>query len=263
MLPLHAWLCLTCLVGSGALCALVYALGRSVQPEGGEGRFPTRWDAWYTALLLALLLAAMAGSLPWGGSGEQTAAASLCGGRELLVNFALQWVLYVPMLWRYTTLPRPEKPVGFWRAGIALAGALAAIYTPLLLLQALGWDSWITELTHCPPEQEIVSLFSKSDAAAKIVIATAAVLGAPLVEECCFRGFLYRVLRRRAGIWPSALASGFLFGAIHLSPVQVLPLSIFGVVQCLLLEKTGRLWLPMLVHALFNLSTVIYMIGFP
>ncbi len=262
MLPLYGWLCLACLLGSGALCVLVYALGHPAPPEGGAGRFPTRWDAWYTALFCTLLLVAMAFSLPWGRHAEHVAAeaASARAGSELLLSFALQWVLYVPMLWRYATLPRPEKPLGFRRAALALAGALGAIYLALFLLQELGWDAWITELTHCPPEQEIVSLFSGSDAAAKLVIAAAAVLGAPLVEECCFRGFLYRVLRRRAGMWLSALASGLLFGAIHLSPVQMLPLSIFGVVQGILLEKTGRLWLPMVVHALFNLSSIIYML---
>ncbi|MGN0836173.1 MAG: lysostaphin resistance A-like protein [Akkermansia sp.] len=264
MLPLYGWLCLACLLGSGALCVLVYALGRSTTPAGEAGRFPTRWDVWYTALFGALLLLAMAFSLPWGGAAEpQAAAGKPCGGGELLLAFALQWVLYVPMVWRCATLPRCDKPLGFLRAGAALAGALAAVYIPLLLLQSLGWDAWIIEWTHCPPEQEIVSLFGKSDAAAMLVIAVAAVLGAPVVEECCFRGFLYRVLRRRAGMWPSALASGFLFGAIHLSLVQMLPLSIFGVVQCILLEKTGRLWLPMILHALFNLSTILYMMFFP
>lgn len=260
MLPLYGWLCLACLLGSGALCVLVYALGRSAAPAGASGGFPTRWDAWYTALFLTLLILAMAFSLPWGGVAEQAAPAEPRSGGELLLAFVLQWVLYVPMVWRCATLPLCEKKPGFLRSGAALAGALAAIYIPLFLLQSLGWDAWITEQTHCPPEQEIVSLFAGCDAAAKLVIALAAVLGAPVVEECCFRGFLYRVLRRRAGMWLSALASGLLFGAIHLSLVQMLPLSIFGVVQCILLEKTGRLWLPMLVHALFNLSTILYMI---
>ena len=263
MLPLYGWLCLAFLLGAGVLCVLVYALGHSAQPEGEVGRFPTRWDAWYTALFCTLLLVAMASALPWGGGAAPAPAetANSHAGGELLLTFALQWVLYVPMLWRYATLPRSRSPLGLGRVVLAPAGALAAIYIPLFLLQALGWDAWITELTHCPPEQEIVSLFSGSDAAAKLVIAAAAVLGAPLVEECCFRGFLYRVLRRRAGMWPSALASGLLFGAIHLSPVQMLPLSIFGVVQAVLLEKTGRLWLPMVVHALFNLSSIVYMLS--
>ncbi len=82
-----------------------------------------------------------------------------------------------------------------------------------------------------------------------------AVLGvavsAPVVEEVFFRGLLYRSLRNRMAILPAALLAGALFGLVHITgyPLDTLPVkAAFGVIACLLYERTGSLLPGIALH---------------
>jgi uncharacterized protein len=78
---------------------------------------------------------------------------------------------------------------------------------------------------------------------------------APVVEEFFFRGFFFTALRNWKGLWPAAVATGAVFGAIHVgsSPVGALvPLAVLGFGLCLLYAKTGSLYPCIAVHALNN-----------
>jgi membrane protease YdiL (CAAX protease family) len=79
------------------------------------------------------------------------------------------------------------------------------------------------------------------------------ILVAPLGEETVFRGFLYRGLRRRFTVWPAAMLSGALFGAIHVYPLLMLPLASVGVGLALIYERRQSLLASMTAHAVFNL----------
>jgi membrane protease YdiL (CAAX protease family) len=91
--------------------------------------------------------------------------------------------------------------------------------------------------------------------AAKVVTGFAAAICAPIVEEIFFRGVLYRGLRNRLRILPAAVIAGVLFGAVHAStyPADTLPPKIaFGVIACLLYERTGSLYPGIVLHALVD-----------
>jgi len=78
---------------------------------------------------------------------------------------------------------------------------------------------------------------------------------APLVEEVFFRGFFFRALYNWRGLWPAALLTGAVFGAIHIgsSPVGALvPLAVLGVLLCLLYWKTRSLYPCIALHAINN-----------
>ena len=78
---------------------------------------------------------------------------------------------------------------------------------------------------------------------------------APLVEELFFRGFFFRALFNWRGLWPAAILTGVVFGAIHFgsSPVgAIVPLMVFGFGLCLLYWKTGSLYPCIAVHAINN-----------
>jgi uncharacterized protein len=78
---------------------------------------------------------------------------------------------------------------------------------------------------------------------------------APVVEEIFFRGLLYRALRNRLSILPAALIAGFVFGAVHgvAYPLNTLPpRMVFGVIACLLYERTGSLFPAMALHGLID-----------
>ncbi len=89
------------------------------------------------------------------------------------------------------------------------------------------------------------------------VLAVCLVFGAPLVEELFFRGMLQRALDRRLGPGWAVAVSSLVFGLTHYQPVQLLGLTVFGVVLGLMARRTGRLGLGMVTHAAFNATTVV------
>ncbi len=93
-----------------------------------------------------------------------------------------------------------------------------------------------------------------------IVLAVAGVaISAPIVEEVFFRGLLYRSLRNRMAILPAALLAGALFGLVHITgyPLDTLPVkAAFGVIACLLYERTGSLLPGIALHWLVDASAV-------
>ncbi|MFT7580369.1 MAG: membrane protease YdiL (CAAX protease family) [Myxococcota bacterium] len=85
-----------------------------------------------------------------------------------------------------------------------------------------------------------------------MLVGLSAVVLAPLAEELIFRGFLYRNLRDRLGPAAGLFVSGAVFGAVHLDPERIIPLTALGVVFGLLYEWTGSLLVPIAVHAVWN-----------
>ncbi|HEX5268558.1 MAG TPA: type II CAAX endopeptidase family protein [Acidimicrobiales bacterium] len=88
----------------------------------------------------------------------------------------------------------------------------------------------------------------------------AAVIVAPLVEETQFRGLILRGLMARWSFWPAALVSSVSFGILH-SPAAGsakgavylgVIMTLFGLIQCILVRRSGRLFPAMVVHALAN-----------
>lgn len=89
----------------------------------------------------------------------------------------------------------------------------------------------------------------------------ALVVAAPIAEETLFRGFLYSGLRQRYTVVVSTLLTSLLFGAAHLSGgeqgasllwIAGIDTMLLSITLCYLREKTGRLWAPILLHAMKN-----------
>lgn len=78
---------------------------------------------------------------------------------------------------------------------------------------------------------------------------------APVTEEIFFRGLLYRALRNRFSVPAAALVAGTVFALVHgLSyPFDTLPPRlVFGVIACLLYERTRSLLPGMALHCLID-----------
>lgn len=100
-----------------------------------------------------------------------------------------------------------------------------------------------------------------------------AILGvvvAPLVEETIFRGFLYPVIARRAGITAGIAITGTLFGLMHAVQLwggwgQIALLIMVGVVLTWVRARTGTVAASYFVHLGYNglqlLGYVFYVIG--
>jgi uncharacterized protein len=106
--------------------------------------------------------------------------------------------------------------------------------------------------------QEIVQIFQGAkDPAKKFPIIILAVLIAPLAEEFVFRGFLYGVLKRYFGAFPSLLFTGILFALLHLHLPSLLPLFVLACALTMAYELSGTLLVPIAMHAIFNATTLL------
>lgn len=92
--------------------------------------------------------------------------------------------------------------------------------------------------------------------AIKMVIAIAAVVVAPLVEEIYFRGVIFRGLVPLVGLRLAVAGSALLFAIVHGSLCSLLPLSVVGAILALAYWRSRTLWLPILMHSCFNLCSV-------
>jgi len=86
-------------------------------------------------------------------------------------------------------------------------------------------------------------------------------------EELIFRGFPLRILSEAIGPWPATLALSLPFGALHwLNPNASVPSTINTVIAGILLSlayiRTGSLWMPYGIHAVWNLGLG-FVFGFP
>jgi membrane protease YdiL (CAAX protease family) len=87
----------------------------------------------------------------------------------------------------------------------------------------------------------------------------AVAVSAPVVEEIFFRGLLYRSLRNRLSVLPAVLIAGAMFGFVHITsyPLDTLPVkAAFGVLACLLYERTGSLLPGIALHSFVDASAI-------
>jgi membrane protease YdiL (CAAX protease family) len=129
------------------------------------------------------------------------------------------------------------------------------MFLAYLVLSFLVDILWVTEL-----DGFIMQLVSSKNVWASVAL----VLFAPLVEEFFFRGYLFAVLRpTRLGASGTILITSLLFTLAHVGQYQWSVLLMLGVLALLLgyvREQSGSIWLPVLVHALNNLLTVVFVI---
>jgi membrane protease YdiL (CAAX protease family) len=83
-------------------------------------------------------------------------------------------------------------------------------------------------------------------------------LVAPLTEEALFRGLLLRSFAQRWGPAPGLVLSSALFALFHLNPWQALPAFFAGLFLGWVFLRTGSLLYPMVGHALFNATPLLF-----
>jgi membrane protease YdiL (CAAX protease family) len=156
-------------------------------------------------------------------------------------------------------LPRHERRRIFaFKAGVPVtvatglsAGLGLVIVTALIISIGTAIDPGVRDRT-----QGIGSPLGTSAVGATLVVFSIVVL-APLGEELLFRGVMLRGLVRRFPFWPSAVASGIVFGASHadvwlyLFWPRLLALAATGVGLAWLNRQRGY-WCGVTAHATIN-----------
>ena len=110
------------------------------------------------------------------------------------------------------------------------------------------------------PQDIVVFLERNQSADARWVVAVFAVVVAPMQEEFLFRGYLYGIMRRYAGPAVGTVLNAALFAAIHLHLPSFGGLFVLAVCLTLAYEWSGSLFVPMMMHAMFNSFSVIQLL---
>lgn len=161
--------------------------------------------------------------------------------------------------------PHRVKPAGDF--GFTPAGILRGFSGALLLtsVTALLWSPLLKAINpeFATPQKSVLWLAEMHDWRLLAPFVAGAVIFAPIHEELFYRGGLFPFLRARMGSLAAYAACGVIFGAIHMNLFAFLPLAVFGAWLARLYDSTADLRVPITVHALFNLSTVIWAVLAP
>lgn len=210
------------------------------------------------ALLLQSAVGGLARTMPTALSPEAWLVAQGCGFQLGLLSGALLGHR-LASLGRGHRPPDPAPaPVGIPTAPAVGAGALLFVASlPLLLATSMAWQAILRAAGQSTDQQEMVDLVRNTDSVGLLaLIALLAVVLAPVAEELVFRAGLFRYLRTRVHRGVALTAPALLFAALHGNLVAFVPLTVLGVLLALAYEQSGRLLVPIVAHALFNLHTL-------
>jgi membrane protease YdiL (CAAX protease family) len=139
------------------------------------------------------------------------------------------------------------RPVPVLRA-IGWMAATAAAFQAISTVYAVAFH--VTEKDNLPQE-----LGANNSTLNLVLVALLVCLVAPVCEEFFFRGFCFTALRRWLGLGGGAVATGVIFGLVHLGSADAVflpPLALLGFLLCLLYHRTGSLLPCMALHAVNN-----------
>ena len=218
---------------------------------------PERWPARYAplAFLAAFGAAFVATWLMF--AGAATAGNNVRGGNQTITIASLvaqdTAFIVVALLFAFRTWPISLRDLGLtrlpWRTAVGWTIAATALWYAFSVLYAL--------LITPGGEQDTLDAVGADRGTALLVLATVLlVLVAPFAEEIFFRGLCYRALRNRFSRWSAAAIIGGVFGAIHYTGPDTLPLlvplAVLGALFCLLYERTGSLYPSIALHIVNN-----------
>ncbi|MCL1632860.1 CPBP family intramembrane metalloprotease [Sporolactobacillus sp. CPB3-1] len=91
---------------------------------------------------------------------------------------------------------------------------------------------------------------------APFFVLTVSIIG-PMLEEIVFRKIFFGSMKRKLGFFFAALFSSLAFAAFHFDFSHLLTYFVIGFFLCYAYHKTGRIWVPMFMHASMNAIVVL------
>jgi uncharacterized protein len=218
-----------------------------------QAELAPRWPAWYapvafvvvvglTTVIAGILLAITGTSADDNSAGVTIVGTLIQAG--VFIGTAVMFASFVdkPRPWQFGL-----RRTRFWPAvGWAALGLFAFYLFAIVYTAAVNPDV----------KQKVTQELGADQGTAGLIAAGLVVIVvAPLAEEFFFRGFFFTALRGWKGLWPAAILTGLVFGAIHLGSAEavfLLPLAFFGFALCLLYHRTGSLYPCMALHCMNN-----------
>jgi membrane protease YdiL (CAAX protease family) len=134
-------------------------------------------------------------------------------------------------------------------------GIPLGIFCQVVLMNVVNWplNKWFPN-TFNPQriETRARDMVDAADGAWFIVLFLIVVVGAPLVEELVYRGFIQGGLQTQLGsTWALIIAAAW-FTVVHLEPIEFPGLFAFAIVLGLCYKRTQRIGLSVVTHLAFN-----------
>lgn len=167
-----------------------------------------------------------------------------------ILNLIIFVILY--RLMGYKKFVNPCKVVKWKNVGVI---ALVAVGMQLLTNIALSIVAVFAPET-INQYSELMEMAGLDELTVVTVLAT--VIMAPLVEELMFRGVTMKLLEKAgAKFWLANIIQAVLFGVYHMNLVQGVYAAVLGLVLGYLGRRYKTLWAPMLMHLVFNGSSLV------
>jgi len=185
-------------------------------------------------------------------------------GEDINVNhiynstMAGHWALFVVLLGFWALANRQWADLGFglpvdYRLYVGIALTLVAIVFMALQLRQLGSaDSKTAEGLRCQLGK-LEFIFPRNNNQLTRFYTLSVTAG--IVEEAIWRGFMFWYLGHVMPLWAAALVSSVGFGLAHVyqGAANVPKVILIGTVFAGLYLLTGSIWLPMVLHAVFDI----------
>ncbi len=175
------------------------------------------------------------------------------------VESAVSYLLTVPLqIWFIFWLLRRRKIDLSKNLGLYHFNRNALIYSLvayLILYLVLTAYSYAFQIS--PPE-EFIKLMQATPFVLNFLMV---VIGAPIVEELLFRGFLFSQLKTtKLGINGSIILTSLIWTSIHLQYdlFLLIPIFLIGLLLGYLMHKYNSLYLVIIVHAVHNLQATLF-----
>ncbi len=91
----------------------------------------------------------------------------------------------------------------------------------------------------------------------QVVVFIVAVILAPIFEEIMCRGLILNSLRKAMPKWCAIVLSSLIFGVIHGNAIQIIYATALGILLGWIYTKTDSIYIPMLCHFAFNLTSTL------
>ena len=175
------------------------------------------------------------------------------------VESALSYLITVPLqVWFISRLLKRRKIDLSTNLGLYHFNRNALIYSLVayvILYLVLTVYSYVFQIS--PPE-EFIKLIKATPFILNFLMV---VIGAPIVEELLFRGFLFSQLKTtKLGIYGSIVLTSLIWTSIHLQYdlFLLIPIFLLGLFLGYLMLKYNSLYLVIIVHAVHNLQATLF-----
>ncbi|QDS95608.1 ABC-2 family transporter protein [Roseimaritima multifibrata] len=217
------------------------------------------------AMMLAILFPIyfVASNLLGGLAGNPDSGPTLSMGSMLIINAAALWVLIGGIPWfvalvskdrlRTTFRLKAPSPLATFGAFVIGLGFWAFAAEAFLIMEKLGIRS--LDLSQVASAREAAA---QMQAVSPWVILLALAVTPGVVEELCFRGYLFSAFRKQLAGMKTVLVTAALFGLFHVLTGSVLQLERFvpstmtGIVLGWIALRTGSVLPGMLMHITHN-----------